>query len=149
MWQSPVTWACEALKGAQCLKGAKCDSHERECVPQLYSMTHWDRMLNFFLPNSRIILPTFSTYCPDGSHIAQMGLMGSHFAHNTTTNPCSLFSIHRPLLGKTPPTPPQNTPFPGVNLKVGKINYRLGRMDPNSAKCLKSGQNVSRSGQKK
>ena len=50
---------------------------------------------------------------------------------------------------KTPPTPPQNTRFPGLNLKVGKMNYRLGEMDPNWAKCLRSGQNVSRSGPKK
>ena len=46
---------------------------------------------------------------------------------------------------KTPPTPPQNTPFPGLNLRVGKMNYRLGKMDPNWAK---SGQSLSRSGQK-
>ena len=50
---------------------------------------------------------------------------------------------------KTPPTPSQNTPFSGLNLKVGKRNYRLGNLDPNWAKCLKSGQNFSRSGQKK
>ena len=37
---------------------------------------------------------------------------------------------------KTPPTPPQNTPFPGLNLKVGKTNYRLGNLDPNWAKKL-------------
>ena len=45
-------------------------------------------------------------------------------------------------------SPPQNTPFPGLNLKVGKINYWLGNLDPNWTKCLKSGQNISRSGQK-
>ena len=52
---------------------------------------------------------------------------------------------------KTPPTPPQNTPFPALNLKVGKMNYSLGKVDPtgNLAKCLKSGQNFSRSGRKK
>ena len=50
---------------------------------------------------------------------------------------------------ETPPAPPQNTPFPGLILKVGKMNYRLGKMDPIWAKCLKTGQNFSRSGQKK
>ena len=50
---------------------------------------------------------------------------------------------------ETPPAPPQNTPFPGLILKVGKMNYCLGKMDPIWAKCLKSGQNFSRSGQKK
>ena len=49
---------------------------------------------------------------------------------------------------ETPPAPPQNTPFPGLILKVGKMNYRLGKMDPIWAKCLKSVQNFSRSGQK-
>ena len=32
---------------------------------------------------------------------------------------------------------------------MGKINYSLGKMDPNWAKCLNSGQDFSRSGQKK
>ena len=50
---------------------------------------------------------------------------------------------------KTPPNPFQNTPFPVVNLKVGKMNYSLGQVDPNWAKCLKKGQNFSRIGQKK
>ena len=35
---------------------------------------------------------------------------------------------------------PLNTPFSGLNLKVGKLNYHLGNLDPNWAKCLKSGQ---------
>ena len=43
------------------------------------------------------------------------------------------------------PTPRQNTPFPGLILKVGKMNYCLGKVDP---KCLKSRQNFSRNGQK-
>ena len=47
---------------------------------------------------------------------------------------------------KTPPSPPQNTPFPGLILKVGETIYCLGKMDPIWAKCLKSGQNFSRSG---
>ena len=47
------------------------------------------------------------------------------------------------------PKPTQNTPFPGLNLKVGKMNYSLGNSNPNWAKCLKSGQNISRSGPKK
>ena len=34
----------------------------------------------------------------------------------------------------------------GLILKVGKMNYCLGKMNPNWAKCLKSGQNFSRSG---
>ena len=44
-------------------------------------------MIEFFLPNSRALLPTFRTNCPDGSHFAQMG---SDLSQKTTTNPCSL-----------------------------------------------------------
>ena len=51
-------------------------------------------------------------------------------------------------VNKTPPNSPQNTPFPGLNLIVGKMNYRLGNLNPTWAKCLKSGQNFSRSRQK-
>ena len=63
--------------------------------------------------------------------------MGPHFAQKTTNNPCSLLHCHTPLfrdmyLHKTPPTPPQNTPLPGLNLKKVKMNYCLGNLDPNS-----------------
>ena len=50
-------------------------------------------MIESFCPNSRALLPTFRTNCPDGSHFAQMG---SPFAQNTTPNPCSLLSSHTP-----------------------------------------------------
>ena len=53
-------------------------------------------MIEFFLPNSRALLPTFRINCPDWSHLVQMGY---HFAQNTTTNPCSLLSHHKPLSG--------------------------------------------------
>ena len=35
----------------------------------------------------------------------------------------------------------------GLNLKVSKMNYRLGNPDPNYPICSEIGQNVSRSGQ--
>ena len=103
--------------------------------------------------NSRALLPTFLTNCPDGSHFAQMW---SRFAQNTILNPCSLLHRHTPLSGictntihpQIHPKLAQNTHFPGLNLKVGKMNYRLGNLDPNWARCLKCGQNVSRSGPK-
>ena len=76
------------------------------------------------------------------------GLIDSHFALNNITNPCSLLSRNRPLLGIcTYINSPQNTPFPDLTLKVGNMKYSLGKMDPNWAKCLKSGQKISRSGQ--
>ena len=58
-------------------------------------------MIEFFSPNSRALFPTFRTNSPDGSQFAHMG---SHFAHNTTPNPCSLLS---PFGGYVPA---QNTP---------------------------------------
>ena len=101
-----------------------------------------------FFPNSRALLPTFRANCPDGSHFAQMG---SHSAQNTIPNPCPFFQpSHAPFMDmyvhKTPPSPPQNTLFPGLNLKVGKmkLNCSLGNLDPNGAKCLKIGQNHSK-----
>ena len=110
-------------------------------------------MIEFFSPNSRAILPTFPTRYPDGSHFAQMG---PHFDQNTTTNPLGLFftQLSQSPFGdmyahKTPPNTPKTPHFPGLNLKVGKMNYCLGKMDPHWAKCMKSGQNFSRSWQKK
>ena len=38
---------------------------------------------------------------------------------------------------------------PGLNLKVGKMNYSLDNLDPIWTICSKSGQNFSRSGQNK
>ena len=88
-------------------------------------------------------MPTFRTNCPDESH----------FAQKTTSNPCSLLSRHKPLLGictytKHPKTPPQNTPFPCLKLKLGKRNYCLGKMDPNWAKILKIGKTFLEMGKK-
>ena len=98
-------------------------------------------VVNFPPPNSRALLPTFRTNCPDGSQFAQMG---SHFDRTTTSNPCSLLSRHTPLSGictyTKHPSPPQNSPFLGLNLQVGKVNYSLGNLDQNWAKCLKSGK---------
>ena len=74
-------------------------------------------MIEFFLPNSRAFLPTFSTFCPDGSQFAQMGSRFAQIPQNTTTNPCSLLSRHKPLSGICT-IPPQNSPFPGLKLKL-------------------------------
>ena len=38
---------------------------------------------------------------------------------------------------KSLPAPAQNTPFPSLNLKAGKMNYRLGNLHPNWAICFK------------
>ena len=87
-----------------------------------------------FPPKSTALLPIFHTNCPDGSHFVQMG---SHFAQNTTPTPVLYSAITHPFGGyvptfvhKTPPTPPQNIPFPGLNWKEGIMNYHLGKMRP-------------------
>ena len=68
-------------------------------------------MIEFFFPNSRSLLPTYRTNCPDGFHFAQMG---SHFAQNfnTTTNPYSLLSPFRGhVRTKNSPKPRPKTPL--------------------------------------
>ena len=40
-------------------------------------------------------------------------------------------------LHTTPPSPPQNKPFPGLNLKAGKMNYCLCNLDPKWANVWK------------
>ena len=84
-------------------------------------------MIELFFFNCRAYLPTFTTNCPDESHFAAMG---SHFAKLPRIPPPTLFSTqqsHTPFanmyIQKTTPTPPQNTPFPVLNLKLGKMNY--------------------------
>ena len=110
----------------------------------LYTIYEW---LNFF-PNSRALLLTFRTNCPHGSHFAQIG---SHFAQNNSPNFCSLLSCHTPLAWicmytKYTKAHPKTPLFLAWTWKWA--NYSLGSLDPYWAKCLKSGQNFSRSGQK-
>ena len=104
--------------------------------------------------------PILEHFCPFLVKIAQMGLIlprwgdiGDLFCPNPHPQPLSLtLQSHTPFgdmyVHRTPKSPPQNTPFPSLNLKVGKMNYHLGNLDPNWAKCLKRGQNFSRSGPK-
>ena len=81
-------------------------------------------------------LPIWVSFCPYGVSFCP------------EYHPQPLFFTQPSRTQKTP-TPPQNTPFPVLILKVGKMNSQLGKMDPNWAKCLKSGRNFSSSGQKK
>ena len=104
--------------------------------------------LNFFCP----ILEHF---CPLLVQIAQMGLISPRWGlilpRVPPPTPVLYSAVTKPFRGyvrtQTPPAQPQNTPFPGLILKVGKMNCCLGKLDPIWAKCLKSGQNFSRSGQ--
>ena len=118
--------------------------------PHNHTDNHPANMIEFFPPNSRALWPIFRTNCPNGSHFAQMG---PHFAQNTNPKPCSLLSRHTPLSGIcTDTNTPKFTskhPFSWPELESGPMNYHLGQMDPTWAKCLKNGQNFSRSRQKK
>ena len=112
--------------------------------------------LNFFFP----ILEQF---CLHFIQIAQKGLIltrqvsfcpdGSHFAHNTTPNPCSLLSSHTPLswictYTKHPKTHPKTLVFLAWTWKWAKWTT-IWATWTQLANFLKSGQNFSRSGQKK
>ena len=78
--------------------------------------------------------------------------MGSHFAQNTTPNPYSLLSRHTPLSAivrtQNTPKPTPKHPFSWPELESGQNELPSGQFGPQLGKCLKSGQNVSRSGQK-
>ena len=90
-----------------------------------------------FSPNSRELLPTFHTNCPDGSHFAQMG---SHFAQNPTPNPCSLLSSHTPLLEICTFTkhhqPTQKLPFSCPELESGQNELQYGQPAPQLGKTF-------------
>ena len=89
-------------------------------------------------------LPRWVSFCPDGVSFWPEYHPQSVFFTQQSHTPLGDMSVH-----KTNPGPPQNCPFPGLNLKVGKMNYHLGNLDPKWKKCLKSGQHFSRSGPKK
>ena len=79
-------------------------------------------------------MPTFRTNCPDGSH----------FVQDTTTNPCSLLSPHKPTQNTSthtephPKTPPFLAQWPELESGQNELHryYSLGEMDPNWAKCF-------------
>ena len=74
-------------------------------------------------------LPRWVSICPDGVSFCPEYHPQPHFFTQSCHTPFGDMYVH-----KTPPSPPQNTPFPGLNLKVGIMNYSLGNSDPNRAK---------------
>ena len=76
------------------------------------------------IPNSRALLPTFPRNCPDGSQFCPDGVSFCLEYH-----PQSLLFTQQSH-PKTPPSPTQDTPFPGLNLKVGKMKFSLGNWTP-------------------
>ena len=101
-----------------------------------------DSSLNF-------LSPILEHFCPLFAQIAQMGLIlprwGLILPRVPPPTPVLTQQSDTPFGDmyeyKTPPTPPQKNPFPGLNLKVGKINYHLGKTDPNWANVWKVGKN--------
>ena len=78
--------------------------------------------------------------------LPRWGLILPKIPHPTLNQP-SHTRIWNMYIHKTPQSLPQNTPFPVLNLKVGKMKNSLGDSDPKEAKCLKNGQTFSRGGQ--
>ena len=107
-------------------------------------------MIEFFLPNSRALLPTFRTNCPDWSHFAQMGLILPRIPPPT---PVLYSAATKTFLGyvqtRNTPSPTPKHPFSLPDFESGQNELLSGQNGPHLAKCLKSGQNFSRSGQKK
>ena len=145
-------WLCENLKvtkkSPNCLTLAQWHGYiilfpAREA----YMIEFFPPILEHFCPpfiQIAGLLPRWVSFCPD-----RVLFCPEYHPHPLVFTLPSQTPFRDMNIHKTPPTPHQNTPFPGLNLKVGKINYRLGRMDLFWAKCLKNGQNFSRSEQKK
>ena len=70
-------------------------------------------MMDFFLPNSRALLPTFHTFCPDGVSFCPDGV--SFCPDSRPQPPFFTPPSHTPFgdmyVHNTPPPRPQNTPF--------------------------------------
>ena len=80
-------------------------------------------ILEHFCP----LLPRWTSFCPNGVS----------FCPEYHPQPCSLLSMY---VCKTPQSPPKNTPFPGLNLKVAKWTTVWATWTPTGQKFLKSGQ---------
>ena len=120
---------------------------------QLRLITGWNDCF-FSLPILRALLPSFSTNCPGGSHFAQMG---SHFqvAHNATTNPCSLLSLHKPLYHDVictytnhPQTHPKTPLFLSWTWKWAKWTTVWAKWTPTGQNVWKKGKTFLELGKK-
>ena len=82
----------------------------------------------------------------------QIAQMGSHFAQNTATAPVLFSAVTNPFRGyvctQNTPNPTPKHPSSWPDFESGQNQLLSGQMDPNWANFLKSGQNISRSGQK-
>ena len=92
-------------------------------------------MIEFVFPNSRALLPTFLHF--SNKLPRWVSLCPDLVSFCPEDHPQSLFFTqpsHTPFGYKTHQNLPQNTPFPGLNLPVGKMNYLLSNLDPHWTK---------------
>ena len=111
-------------------------------------------MIEFVFLNYRVFYPTFRINCPEGSHLPRWGLIlprkpaPTPVLYSAVTNPFRA-QIRGYVRTQDTPNPTPRHPFSWPDFESGQMNCCLGKMDPNWAKCLKSGQKFSTSGQKK
>ena len=105
-------------------------------------------MIEFLFPIPEPFCPFLVQMAQMGLILPRWGLISSFSAQNTTPIPCSLLSSHTLLSGicmyTKHPNPTPNTPFSGLNLKVGKMNYSLGKRRLIWAICTKSRQKIQK-----
>ena len=100
--------------------------HYRQvCLRGLYSMIEYFCPILEPFAHFSYKLPGWISFCHDGDHHGVSFCPQYHyqplFFTQPSQNPFGDMYEH-----KTPP--PQNTPFPGLILKVGKMNYCLGKL---------------------
>ena len=88
-------------------------------------------MIDFVFPDSKAFLPFFCTNSHMLLILPRWGLILPRIPPPTLVR---YSAVTNPFLGYVRT---QNTPDPTSKLHVGKMNYHLGQMDPNWAKCLK------------
>ena len=110
----------------------------------------WKRRLNFFPPIPEHVCPLFVQIAQMGLILPRWGLIWSRIPPPTPVLYSAVIHTFRGYVHtQSTHNPSQNTPLPCLNLKVGKMKYRLGNLDPSWAKCLKSGQKFLEVGKEK
>ena len=96
--------------------------------------------------------PILDHFCPSFMQIAQMGLIlpkwGLILPKKPPPTPVLYSAVTNMYEHETPPAPPPKIPLSGPILKVGKMNYCLGKIDPIWTKCLKMGKTFLEVGKK-
>ena len=104
-------------------------------------------MTEFFLLNSRALLPFFVLIGQTGLILPRWGLILPRIPLPTLVLYPAGTHPFRGFI--TPPASHQSTPFPDLNLKVGKKNYGLGNLDPSGQYVRKVNKTFLEVGKKK